>query len=282
VARFAIKTPTHHTTWDRMLEVWTTADQIDLFESAWNFDHFYPLRGDTDGPCLEAWVTLSALAQATQRIRVGTMVNGMHFRHPAVTASMASSLDILSGGRLELGLGAGWYDKETDAYGIHLGTVDERMTRFEEGTEVIHRLLTQDETDFQGRFYRLTKAHNEPKPVQKPRPPIVVGGRGEKRTLRLAARYASMWDAMFVEEEKDEWKRLRDVLHGHCEDVGRDPNEISCSSHLRVAPDPDPAEVAARAGQMFDAGIDVVILGFNASHHGRTVEQIGEALADVN
>ena len=91
MARFAVKTPTHHTTWDRMLEVWQAADSIDLFESAWNFDHFYPIRGDTDGPCLEAWVTLSALAQATNRIRVGTMVNGMHFRHPAVLASMASS-----------------------------------------------------------------------------------------------------------------------------------------------------------------------------------------------
>ena len=139
MGRYAIKTPTHHTTWDKMLEVWTAADATEVFESAWNFDHFYPLRGDTNGPCLEAWVTLSALAQATNRIRVGTMVCGMHFRHPAVTASMASSLDIVSKGRLELGLGAGWYPLEADAYGMDLGTVDERMTRFEEGTEVIHQ-----------------------------------------------------------------------------------------------------------------------------------------------
>lgn len=282
MARFAIKTPTHHTTWDRMLEVWTAADQIDLFESAWNFDHFYPLRGDLDGPCLEAWVTLSALAQATRRLRVGTMVNGMHFRHPAVTASMASSLDIVSGGRLELGLGAGWYETETDAYGIELGTVDERMTRFEEGTEVIHLLLTQETTDFEGRFYELTNARNEPKPVQRPRPPIVIGGRGEKRTLRLVARFASMWDAMFIEDEKDEWLRLRDVLHGHCGDVGRDPSEIACSSHLRVAPDPDPGEVASRAATMFEAGIDVVILGFTRAHDAGTVEKLAPALTEVS
>jgi F420-dependent oxidoreductase-like protein len=278
VGRYAIKTPTHHTTWSNMLEVWQAADDIDVFESAWNFDHFYPLRDDTTGPCLEAWVTLSALAQATSRIRVGTMVCGMHFRHPAVTASMASSLDIVSGGRLELGLGAGWYQLEADAYGFELGTVGERMTRFEEGTEVIHRLLTQETTDFEGRFYTLHEARNEPKPLQKPRPPIVVGGRGEKRTLRLAARYASMWDAMFAEDDLEEWRRLRDVLWQHCSDLGRDPSEIALSSHLRLGPDPDPAEVSGRAQTLFDAGIDVVLLAFTAQHDGSTVEKLGAAL----
>lgn len=282
MGRFAVKTPTHHTTWERMLDVWRAADEIDLFESAWNFDHFYPIRGDTDGPCLEAWVTLSALAQATKRIRVGTMVNGMHFRHPAVTAAMASSLDIVSGGRLEIGLGAGWYELETDAYGIDLGSVDQRMTRFEEGTELIHLLLTQEHTDFEGRFFRVDNARNEPKTIQSPRPPIVIGGRGEKRTLRLVARFASMWDALFVEGEKDEWLRLRDLLWVHCQDVGRDPAEISCSSHLAVGPDPDPADVASRADAMFAAGLDVVILGFTAAHDGDTVEAVAKALADVS
>lgn len=282
MARFAVKTPTHHTTWEQMLEVWKAADEIELFESAWNFDHFYPIRGDTDGPCLEAWVTLSALAQATKRIRVGTMVNGMHFRHPAVLASMASSLDIVSGGRLEIGLGAGWNEMETNAYGIDLGTVGERMTRFEEGTEVIHLLLTQEQSDFEGRFFKLTEARNEPKPIQQPRPPIVIGGKGEKRTLRLAARFASMWDALFVEEAKDEWLRLREVLWAHCDDVGRDKSEISCSSHLSMGAEPDPAEVAARSAAMFDAGVDVVILGFTAAHDGATVEAVAKALSDVS
>jgi F420-dependent oxidoreductase-like protein len=278
MARFAIKTPTHHTTWEAMLELWKAADESEVFESAWNFDHFYPLRGDTTGPCLEAWVTLSALAQATRRIRVGTMVCGMHFRHPAVTASMASSLDIVSGGRLELGLGAGWYELEAEAYGFDLGTIGERMTRFEEGTEVIHMLLTQETTDFDGEFFTLREARNEPKPVQTPRPPIVVGGRGEKRTLRLAARHASMWDAMFIEDELNEWRRLRDVLWQHCSDVGRDPKEISLSSHLRLDPDPDPAEVAGRAADLFEAGMDVVLLAFTAQHDASTVEKIGAVL----
>jgi alkanesulfonate monooxygenase SsuD/methylene tetrahydromethanopterin reductase-like flavin-dependent oxidoreductase (luciferase family) len=205
----------------------------------------------------------------------------MHFRHPAVLASMASSLDIVSGGRLEIGLGAGWYDLEAAAYGLDLGTVNERMTRFEEGTEVIHLLLTEEHANFDGRFFQLSNARNEPKSIQKPRPPIVIGGRGEKRTLRLVARFASMWDALFAEDEKAEWLRLRDVLWGHCEDVGRDPKEISCSSHLSVPPDPDPVQVASRSAAMFDAGIDVVILGFGNTHDGGTVEAIAEALSGV-
>jgi len=280
MVRFAVKTPTHHITWDRMLEIWRAADEIDLYESAWNFDHFYPLRVDTDGPCLEAWVTLSALAQATSRIRLGSMVTGMHFRHPAVTAAMASTLDIVSSGRFELGLGAGWYELEADAYGIDLGTVDERMTRFEEGTEVIHRLLTQEHTDFSGTFFTLRHARNEPKPVQVPRPPIVIGGRGEKRTLRLVARHASMWDALFV-DDVSEWRRLKEVLAGHCETEGRDPAEISCSSHLRVDPDPDPEDVAGRAAQLFEAGLDVVILGLGSAHDGGTVARLAPALAEL-
>lgn len=276
--RYAVKTPTHHTTWERMLEIWQEADAHPVFESAWNFDHFYPIRGDATGPCLEAWVTLSALAQATERIRVGSMVTGMHFRHPAVTASMASSLDIVSGGRFELGLGAGWYELETDAYGIELGTVGERMTRFEEGTEVIHRLLTQETTDFDGEFFELREARNEPKPIQTPRPPIVIGGKGEKRTLRLVARYASMWDALFAEGDLDEWRRLRGVLWDHCEREGRDPAEISCSSHLMLGPEPDGKDLAARANRLFEAGVDVVIFALGGAHGPGTVEMLAEAL----
>ena len=277
MGRYAIKTATHHTTWDHMLEVWTAADRFPVFESAWNFDHFYPLHRDTDGPCLEAWVTLSALAQATERIRLGSMVTGMHFRHPAVTASMAASLDIVSGGRFELGLGAGWYELEADAYGMELGTTGERMTRFEEGTEVIHRLLTREWTDFEGEHYTLRRARNEPKGIQRPRPPFVIGGRGEKRTLRLVATYASMWDAMFVEDELEEWKRLRDVLWQHCDEVGRDPAEISCSAHMRIG-DTDPAEVADRSQRLFDAGLDLVILAITPQHDAGTIEALAGAL----
>ncbi|HSK06857.1 MAG TPA: LLM class F420-dependent oxidoreductase, partial [Acidimicrobiia bacterium] len=120
----------------------------------------------------------------------------------------------------------------------------------------------------------------EPKPVQVPRPPIVIGGRGERRTLRLVARHASMWDALFV-DDVGEWHRLRQVLLGHCQDEGRDPAEISCSTHLRLDPDPDPGEVAERAARLFEAGLDVVILGFTAGHDAGTVEKLAPALAAV-
>ena len=112
--RFAFKTAPQHTTWAAMLAVWRAADDIELFESGWTFDHFYPIYSDSTGPCLEAWVTLTALAQATKRLRMGTLVTGTHYRHPAVLANMAATLDIVSGGRLELGIGAGWMGSSSE------------------------------------------------------------------------------------------------------------------------------------------------------------------------
>ena len=118
--RFAIKTRPEHQTWEQMREVWLAADKIELFESAWNWDHFYPLTGDLTGPNFEGWTMLAAMAQATSRIRIGCQVSGMIYRHPAVLANMAATVDIISAGRLELGLGAGWNQMECDAYGIDL------------------------------------------------------------------------------------------------------------------------------------------------------------------
>ena len=122
MTEFAVKTPPQHGTWQEFLDVWRATDDCDAFAQAWNFDHFYPLTGDTHGPCLESWTMLAALAQATRRIRIGSMVNGMHYRHPAVTANMAATIDTISGGRFDLGLGAGWNLQESDAYGIVLGS----------------------------------------------------------------------------------------------------------------------------------------------------------------
>src|SRR5690606_984674 len=178
VVRFGIKLMPQHCTWDELLTLWREADEHELFESAWTFDHFYPIYGDWQGPCLEAWVTLGALAQATSRIRIGCLVNGVVYRHPAVLANMAAALDSVSGGRLELGLGAGWNERECDAYGIELGTLTERFDRFEEACEVITRLLRDERTDFDGRYYTLTDARCEPKSVQRPHPPVCIGGAG--------------------------------------------------------------------------------------------------------
>ena len=129
---YAIKTAPQYTTWTDVLALWQAADDMHHFHSAWTFDHFYPINvPDTSGPCMEGWVTLTALAQATKRIRIGCMVTGTLYRHPAVLANMAATLDIISNGRLELGLGAGWNEEECTAYGIKLGTLSERFDRFD-------------------------------------------------------------------------------------------------------------------------------------------------------
>ena len=192
--RFAFKTSPQNTTWPTMLSTWQAADDIDVFESGWTFDHFYPIFSDSTGPCLEGWTTLTALAQATKRLRVGVLVTGIHYRHPTVLAKMASALDIISNGRLELGIGAGWNEEESGAYGIELGTMKERFDRFEEACEVLTGLLTKESTTFDGKYYQLKDARNEPKGPQQPHPPICIGGSGEKRTLPLTAKYADHWN----------------------------------------------------------------------------------------
>ena len=271
MAGFAVKTPPQHTTWSDMLDVWRTADQIELFESAWNFDHFYPIHGDPNGPCLEAWVTLSALAQATSRIRIGCMVHGMPYRHPALTANMAATLDIVSEGRFNLGLGAGWYEVEAKAYGIELGTIKERMDRFDEGVEVIASLLSQEHTTFHGSYYRLENARCEPKGPQRPRPPIAIGGGGERRTLRTVARWADWWDALRTDPA--EWQRKHDVLRAHCEEIGRDAAEITCSAHVRAAADGLEAAVD-QAFDLFVAGVDVAVFTLVPPYSAATVEKL--------
>jgi F420-dependent oxidoreductase-like protein len=275
--RYAIKTPPHHATWAEFLDVWRAADEIDAFESAWNWDHFYPLAEPYDGPNLEGWTMLGALAQATSRIRIGAMVNGMHHRHPAVTANMAATLDHISGGRFELGMGAGWNTMESDAYGIPLGTLKERSDRFEEGMEVIVSLLAQPTTDFSGAWFELTDARCEPKPVQD-RIPIVVGGKGKQRTLRTAARFADQWDMTFP-AQPSEWQELDEVLRGHCERVGRDQSEITRSIHLGFAEDDDPAALRDQAASFFDVGVDVVVWSMRGAVDAGRLAPLADALA---
>ena len=279
MARYGIKTPNHHTTWGNMLEIWREADEIDLFESAWNWDHLYPLRSDPHGTSLDGWVTLSALARETSRIRIGSMVNGMHFRHPSLTAKMAVTLDHVSGGRSYLGLGAGWFEEEAEAHGIELGSLRERFDRFDEGLEVIVSLLTKEETNFSGEFYELKGALSEPKATQQPHPPIVIGGTGERRTLRAVARWAQMWDALMVDTE--EWSRLRVVLEDHCREVGRDSSEIDCSVHLRYSMEDDVSEIADQATRHFANGIDVVIFTMGSPNDVSMIGPLAAALEAV-
>jgi F420-dependent oxidoreductase-like protein len=274
--RFAIKTSPQHTTWADMLAVWKEADDIDLFESAWTFDHFYPIVGDSSGPCLEGWITLSALAQATRRLRVGVLVTGNVYRHPAVLANMAATLDVVSGGRLELGLGAGWNEEETTAYGIDLPPLKERFDRFDEACDVVIGLLTNETTDYEGRYYTLRNARCEPKPVQRPHPPICIGGGGEKRTLRTTARVASHWNV--PGGGIDVFTRKRDVLHAHCADLGRDPAEIVTSTHLRVAPGGSIGDLVDEAAAFAEAGMDLGVVTLAPPHDPGVLGPLAEAL----
>jgi F420-dependent oxidoreductase-like protein len=274
--RFAIKTSPQHTTYDDMLAVWRAADEIELFESAWTFDHFYPIFSDDKGPCMEAWTTTTALAQATERIRVGVMVTGNVYRHPAVLANMVASTDIISNGRLELGLGAGWNEEECDAYGIELGSLKERFDRFDEALEVIHKLLTEEEADFDGKYYKLTAARNEPKPVQKPRPPFVIGGLGEKRTLRSVAKWGDHWN--FPGGGVDVFTSKRDVLAKHCADIGRDVNEIVTSTHLRMTDPNDFGAMVDEAAALGEAGLDLGVVYLPPPHTPAVLEPLAKAL----
>jgi F420-dependent oxidoreductase-like protein len=277
--RFAFKTSPQHTTWPQMLAVWKEADDIDVFESGWTFDHFYPIfGGDSSGPCLEGWTTLTALAQATTRLRLGTLVTGIHYRHPAVLANMAAALDIISNGRLELGIGAGWNEEESGAYGIELGSIKERFDRFEEACEVLTSLLSQETTDFDGKYYHLKGARNEPKGPQRPHPPICIGGSGEKRTLRITARYAQHWN--FVGGTPEEFARKRDVLSAHCADIGRDPAEITLSAHLFLGEDRNYRQIIDNAGALGAEGLDLAIVYISPPHDPAVLEPLAEAIRD--
>ena len=277
--RFAFKTAPQHTSWADILAVWRTADDIELFESGWTFDHFYPIFSDSTGPCLEGWTATTALAQATTRLRLGVLVTGMPYRHPAVLANMAATVDIISGGRLELGLGAGWNEEESQGYGIDLGTLKERFDRFDEGVEVILALLTNTVSDYEGHHFRLSGARCEPKPVQRPHPPLCIGGTGERRTLRSVARYAQHWN--YPGGPVAQWQAKRDVLAERCDEIDRPLSEITMSTHIRFHPDAGVGELAAQAEAYGEAGLDLAIVQLPPPHDPSVLAPIASALAPL-
>jgi F420-dependent oxidoreductase-like protein len=262
--RLSFKTKPQHTRWDDLLAMWLEAETIEALDTGWLFDHFYPIFPDaSEGPCFEGWTALAYLAGRTQRLRLGLLVTGNPYRHPAVLANMAATVDVASGGRLELGLGAGWNQAECDAYGIELLPIGQRMDQLEEACEIIDALLTRETTNFHGKHFRITDARCEPKPLQRPRPPLVIGGLGEKRTLRIAARFADEWNfpmgPPFLTAEL--FAQKVEVLHAHCADLGRDPAEISLSMQHTCGPDPE--ENAAQVAEFVDAGANHIVLYFD-------------------
>ena len=244
---FGITTPQHHVTYEELRRVWQAAEDLG-YDSAWLFDHFLPITGDVEGPCLEGMVTVAALAVQTQRLRVGMMVLGNTYRHPALVANMASTLDIVSGGRLELGMGAAWYRLEHSGYGIPFPPVGRRLRMLGESLQVLKLLWTEPKVNFQGRYYTLTDALCQPKPVQKPHPPLWVGGAGERLTLRVVAEHADGWDTMAPLQEYSH--KLR-VLGDHCRAVGRDVNAIRKAIHFVLGIDSDRARAKEKAVDAF-------------------------------
>ena len=274
--RYAISTATQRCSWDWLLEVWKKADEIELFESGWTFDHFYPLFGDSTEDCLEGWISLTALLQETKRIRGGVLVTGMLYRHPAVLANMASTLDITSNGRLELGVGAGWNEEECDAYGIELGSMDERFERFEEGMEVVTQLLKQDRSTFKGNWYSLQDAMNNPKGPQNPLP-ICIGGGGLRRTIPAVAKYAHHWNYGTQTMSLEDFKMRHNVFLKACEKEGRDPDDILISTMLRY--DGDAQATIQQAREYEEAGVKLGIVSIPKDKSPEIVEEIAEILA---
>jgi F420-dependent oxidoreductase-like protein len=253
--------------------VWRIADEAG-FDHCWCMDHFATLGPRDDGPIFEAWALLAAMAAATSRTRVGCAVTGNTYRHPAVLAKAAVTVDHLSGGRLEFGIGAGWAENEHTMLGLPFGTAGDRADRLEEACQVIRSLWTQELTSFAGRHYQLTGAVAEPKPVQQPHPPIWIGGAGRRRTLRIAAQHASVWNAPGGSPE--EVADLSGVLDQHCADIGRDPSEIRRSVQVRIPATPD--ELLALAPAYAAVGVTDLLLVLNAADPVAQAGQAGELL----
>ncbi|GCE02987.1 LLM class F420-dependent oxidoreductase [Dictyobacter aurantiacus] len=279
---FGVKTAPQWTTYEDMLAIWQAADEEPLLEHAWLFDHFYPLTPDMSGPCLEGWSVLSAFAAVTKRIRLGLMVTGNTYRHPAVLANIAATVDVISKGRLDFGLGAGWNEYEHTAYGIPLYTVGERLRRLDEACEVIKRLWTEKQANFEGRYYQIKDAYCEPKPVQQPYPPFVIGGGGEKVTLRIAAKYASVWN--MAGGSPEDFKRKNAILDEHCAAVGRNPEEIARSIQVPINPD-NLAETRQNTENYIEAGVNHIVLNIRPPYPQgivhRLVEEVVEPLKSL-
>ncbi|MBN9102833.1 MAG: LLM class F420-dependent oxidoreductase [Pseudonocardia sp.] len=228
--RFGLKL-SQAATLDTLRSVWHVADDSG-FDHCWNMDHFASLGPDDGLDIFEAWTLLAGMAALTSRTRIGCSVTGNTYRHPAVLAKAAVTVDQLSGGRLEFGIGAGWAENEHTMLGLPFGTAGDRADRLEEALPVIRSLWTAPRTTFTGRHYRLIDAVAEPKPVQSPHPPIWIGGTGRRRTLRMAAEHAAVWNS--PGGTPGQVSELSAVLDRHCADIGRDPSEIRRSVQIRV------------------------------------------------
>jgi F420-dependent oxidoreductase-like protein len=220
--RFGIQTGQQFAAWDEIVHVWQRAEALG-YDTAWTYDHFVAVMMDPFDPCLEAWSCLAALAVHTKQIRIGALVTGNTYRHPAILAKIATTVDVISNGRLEFGIGAGWYEPEHTMFGLTFGSARERCERLDEALHVIRALWREQHASFAGTHYRLSAAIGEPKPVQRPHPPITIAGAGEQRLLPIVARHADAWSSF---GSPAVYRRKIEILRGYCDAVGRDCDAI--------------------------------------------------------
>jgi len=264
---FGIMTAPSHVGYGDVLRVWREADAIPEIEHAWLFDHLMPIGGDPNGPTFEGWTLLSALAAQTRRLRLGLLVTSNRFRPPAMLAKIAATVDVVSGGRLEFGIGAGSRPghpsarREYEAHGLPFHDFAHSVESLDEACTILRRLWTETEPfDVHGAHHRLTGAFCNPKPVQRPRPPILIGGRSAA-VLRVAAEHADVWN--IPGGDLDDAVRRSALLDRCCAEVGRDPASITRSIFLRVAYD-EPGRTRDAIGEAIGAGFAHVVLGLAA------------------
>ena len=243
------------------------------FDGAWVFDHFKPLYGDPNGPCFEGWTALAGLAALTSRIRLGVLVTGITYRHPSVLATEAITVDHISNGRLELGMGAAWHQPEHEELGIPFPPIKERAERLEEGVQVMRLLMTKDRARFDGKHYQLHNASYHPRPTQQPHPPIWIGAGGEQLMLPIVARQADAWHAFGSEQSMAAKSRLLDQL---AEKAGRDPKRILRSASLSLSRPWD--QVRRRADQLREAGFGYLIAEWPSEGKGRLEEFVDKVM----
>jgi F420-dependent oxidoreductase-like protein len=208
--------------WNRAVEIALLAEQLG-FDSIWLYDHFHNVPRPAHEAVFECWTTMAAISQRTSRIRLGQMVGCNSYRSPALLAKITSTVDVISGGRLDWGIGAGWYEQEYRGYGFEFPPPKDRIGMMRESVEIVKSMWSQEETTYDGKYYKLVRANCDPKPLQQPHPPVLIGGGGEQLTLRVVAQHA---DASNWGGKPEEWARKREILKGHCKTVGRDEETI--------------------------------------------------------
>jgi alkanesulfonate monooxygenase SsuD/methylene tetrahydromethanopterin reductase-like flavin-dependent oxidoreductase (luciferase family) len=279
--RFGIITAPQQVSYDDIVGVWREADAIPQIEHAWLFDHLFPIAGERTGPIFEGWTLLSAMAAQTQRLRLGLLVTSNRFRPPAMLAKIATTVDVVSGGRLDFGIGAGSRPslplarREYDAHGLPYHDFSHSVEGLAEALTVIRRLWTEtDPFDFAGDHVQLTGAFGNPKPAQRPHPPIMIGGRSDK-LLRVVAEHADLWNV--PGGDIDDAIARSALLDRYCTEIGRDPASITRSAILPVSYD-QPGVTRDEISRAIDAGFEHVILGLAGPYRDRVAQWVVDEL----